>query len=219
MISTRLSQPPVRPRLYRRLLWAVLGTGLVLTGVGTAGWWGITQATPERGQVPVAIPPEPPREQSALSAKPAMLPAAPTRLSLPSLQIDAPVRPVGTGADRALQVPADPSVLGWWEAGARPGLGVGTIVIAGHVDGARTGPGALYRLREARPGEVIRLDSAHGSHDYAVRGLRSFSKNKLPAELFTTEGRPRLVLITCGGTFDPNTRQYQYNIVVYATPS
>jgi len=31
-------------------------------------------------------------------------------------------------------------------------------------------------------------------------------------------GAPRLVLITCGGRFDPVARSYEDNIVVYAEP-
>ena len=36
----------------------------------------------------------------------------------------------------ALDVPADPQVIGWWSAGPRPGSAAGTVVLAGHVDTA-----------------------------------------------------------------------------------
>lgn len=40
----------------------------------------------------------------------------------------------------------------------------------------------------------------------------------LPADLFATAGAPRLVLITCGGTFDRAAASYLDNIVVFAAP-
>jgi hypothetical protein len=41
----------------------------------------------------------------------------------------------------------------------------------------------------------------------------------LPPELFSAGGAPRLVLITCGGPFDPTTGSYLDNIVVFAAPA
>ena len=96
----------------------------------------------------------------------------------------------------------------------------GSVVIDGHVDSATLGLGALFRLREVRPGdEVVLLNAARRSTRYTVVARRSYAKTALPtAELFAADVSPRLVILTCGGAFDQATRHYADNIVVYAVP-
>ena len=51
-----------------------------------------------------------------------------------------------------------------------------------------------------------------------VVGLR-YAKASLPAaDVFARDVEPRLVLVTCGGAFDPATRHYADNVVAYAVP-
>ncbi|HET9257276.1 MAG TPA: class F sortase, partial [Pseudonocardiaceae bacterium] len=143
----------------------------------------------------------------------------PQRLVLPSLRVDAPIVPVQTLADGSLAVPANPAVLGWWSDGAHPGGGRGSVVIDGHVDSAAEGPGALFHLRDLRPGDPVTLRTDHESRSYAIAAVRSYPKASLPAEVFDTTGAPRLIIITCGGAFTKQTRQYSDNIVAYAVPA
>ncbi|MHA6795069.1 class F sortase [Pseudonocardia bannensis] len=145
-------------------------------------------------------------------------PAVPMRLRLPGLGVDAPVAPVGVGADGLLGVPDDPAVVGWWPDGAAPGSGRGTVVIDGHVDTRAGGPGALSRLRVLRPGAEATVLTDAGAVRYVVQTVRSYPKDALPAEVFASTGPPRLVLITCGGAFDRHARRYADNIVAYAVP-
>lgn len=146
--------------------------------------------------------------------------APPVRLRLPRLNIDAPVLPVSVGVDGLLGVPDNPRRLGWWSSSSRPGMPSGSVVIDGHVDSATLGLGALFRLREARPGdEVVLVNSAERSTRYTVVARRSYAKTSLPvAEVFAADVGPRLVLLTCGGQFDRGTGHYADNIVVYAVP-
>jgi Sortase domain len=144
--------------------------------------------------------------------------APPVRLVASGIGVDAPVVPVGVDPDRALAIPADPSVVGWWQAGARPGSAAGSVVLAGHVDTRVDGPGALFRLASLRPRDAVVVDTPVGTVDYVVDAVRRYPKVALPPEVFATTGRPRLVLITCGGDFDRRTRHYADNVVVYATP-
>ena len=144
----------------------------------------------------------------------------PVRLSLPRLDIDARVLPVAVGADGRLGVPDDPRQLGWWSRSARPGMPSGSVVIDGHVDSAAFGIGALFRLREARPGDEVVLTNAVGKPTrYTVAARRTYAKTLLPAaEVFAIDVGPRLVVLTCGGLFDKATRHYADNVVVYAVP-
>jgi hypothetical protein len=150
----------------------------------------------------------------------AVLGPPPARLRLPRLHIDAPVLPVSVDVNGLLGVPDNPRQLGWWSGGSRPGMPSGSVVIDGHVDSAALGLGALFDLREARPGdEVVVTSAAGGSTRYTVVARRTYAKTTLPAaEVFASDVAPRLVLLTCGGPFDQATRHYADNIVVYAVP-
>ncbi|GAA2857967.1 hypothetical protein GCM10010472_14200 [Pseudonocardia halophobica] len=143
----------------------------------------------------------------------------PVRLDLPARTATAPVVPVGTGPGGALVVPDPPQTVGWWEPGALAGSGTGTVVIAGHVDSRVAGIGILAVLPELAVGEPVVLTGDDGrAVRYRVAARREFGKAALPADTFARTGPPRLVLVTCGGRFDPATRSYEDNIVVYAEP-
>jgi hypothetical protein len=142
------------------------------------------------------------------------------QLRLPTLQVSAPVTEVRVRSDGALEVPARPNQVGWWADGAAPGSGRGSVVIDGHVDSARYGRGAFFRLRDLDEGDPVEIISATGERStYAVTARRQFPKNELPwAEVFSQEGPERLVLVTCGGDFDRARRSYTDNVVVFAEP-
>jgi len=94
----------------------------------------------------------------------------------------------------------------------------GSVVIDGHVDSAAFGVGALFRLRDARPGDDVVVTNAAGvTTRYSVVARRTYAKTTLPVtEIFAADVDQRLVLLTCGGPFDPTTRHYADNVVVYA---
>ena len=208
----------------RRRWWLLLTVGVVC--LACAGVLLLAQAASvaagrDVGAVPVARVAQSPPAGSPAGSRPApTLVLPPVRLRLPRLHIDAAVLPVSVGPDGLLGVPANPRQLGWWSGSAGPGLATGSVVIDGHVDSATLGLGALFRLREARPGDEVVLENAKGeSTEYTVLARRSHAKTSLPvAEVFATDVPPRLVLLTCGGAFDQGTHHYADNIVVYAVP-
>jgi hypothetical protein len=68
------------------------------------------------------------------------------------------------------------------------------------------------------PNAPSSVTTAHGdSFSYRVTARNSYNKNGLPPALFATDGPARLVLITCGGSFDRSTLSYQDNVVVCAS--
>ncbi len=147
-------------------------------------------------------------------------PARPVLMELPSLDLAARIAPVSVAAGGNLRVPEDPAVLGWWRSGARPGDDRGSIVIDGHVDSATQGLGTFARLRELELGDPVLTESAAGEvRRYWVTGRRQFPKETLPADdVFSQHVQQRLVLITCGGRFDPDDGGYADNVVVFAVP-
>ena len=182
-------------------------------------------AAPRAAAAPVPAAPVPARDDvlPELTARPAVPDApvpAPVRLQVPSLGVDAPVDAVGLTGDGAVVVPERGSQVGWYRFGAAPGAPRGSAVIVGHVDTWDGGPGALYRLSRLEPGaEVVVQREDGGAVAYRVLGRELLPKAELPADaLFTTGGPARLVLISCGGPFDEQTRTYRDNVVVVAEP-
>lgn len=142
----------------------------------------------------------------------------PVRLAIPALHEVARVQPV-TSTGSVLPVPEDPHLVGWWTSSARPGAPEGTVVMDGHVDSAREGPGALFRLTELHAGDSLVVTTTSQQVPYRVIGRRVYTKaTGLPRDLFEASLSPRLVLISCGGPFDQQTGSYEDNIVVYAVP-
>ncbi len=101
-----------------------------------------------------------------------------------------------------------------------PGSRTGSTLIAGHVDSAAAGPGAFNRLREAHRGDKVQVTTGSGqTHTYRVVSVQEMPKSKLPTSIYSRRGRPRLVLVTCGGPFEPSIGHYRDNIVVTAVPA
>jgi hypothetical protein len=142
----------------------------------------------------------------------------PTRLVVPALHVDAPVDAVDAPAGD-LEVPDDPARVGWWRLGATPGDSGGSALLAGHVDSAVDGPGALFHLDRLRPGDGVTVRTASRETRYLVAAVRHYVKADLPRDLADRSGPPRLVIVSCGGPFDHVHRTYLDNVVVYATPT
>lgn len=139
----------------------------------------------------------------------------PHRLVVPRLGVDAPV--IGIRAPRhVLLPPADPQVLGWWRAGARPGASRGSAIIAGHT--VHTGGGAFDELETLRPGDRVTVRTTAGATYYRVARVSVYRKATFAEEsrrVFSQIVPGRLVLVTCE---DWNGSTYLSNAVVVAKP-
>jgi hypothetical protein len=149
-------------------------------------------------------------------------PAAPrpVRLRLGRLGIDAPISPVGIDVRHGtLAIPGSLRRLGWWSDSSAPTARSGSVLVAGHVDGANSRIGAFFPLRLAHAGDVVDVTTANEAvHRYVVTSIRRYPKRRLPLDIYSRSGAPRLVLVTCGGRFDPVTGHYPDNVVVTARP-
>jgi sortase (surface protein transpeptidase) len=155
-----------------------------------------------------------PATQAAAEALP-----APTRFTIERLGIDMPVRSVGVARDGEMALPRTPADVGWYEFGPRPGDPRGATVLAAHLDMPGYGTGPIAAIDSLRRGDVIVVRAGRTSTRYAVSDVRSIRKSQLDLPtLFSRDGAPVLHVVTCGGTFDPEARRYDRNIVVTATP-
>jgi len=144
----------------------------------------------------------------------------PVRLRIPAIGVNAPVQPTGVQSGGSLAIPPDPADVGWWAGGGFPGEPDGAVILAGHINSAVDGPGALFRLQDVRPGDGVSLIAGGRSYEYRVVALRAYAKSSLPAAAVFSQGvSARLVIVSCGGPFDASTGHYLDNIVAYAVPT
>ena len=218
-----------------RLLTASLGiTGLVTVGLGLSPLLG------NRPVVPVSHPAlspslfaSPPASPQALVAKVyperntqiraasalAPAPASPIRVQIPTLGVDANIVPAGYPTDPSGSgVPLNVHTVGWW--GGKVGSRVGTIVLSGHVNSRTQGLGAFAFLdRLYKDQTVVLVTSGNRKVIYRVEGVAQYLKTSFPEKAILDQSvSNRLVLVTCGGSFDHRTGHYKYNIVIFAAP-
>jgi hypothetical protein len=198
-----------RPAAVRRGWWAPCLQAVALIAIVLVGGARIDGARADAAADTGAGP--------TVAVRPVVRKAAPpVTLGIPRLGLTQ--RLIGLRRTRTgqLQVPADPQRAGWYSEGPAPG-DPGPAVIVGHVDSYR-GPGVFARIKTLRKGDHIDIRRADGSLvRFQVQLVRSYSKRSFPTALvYGGGGAPTLRLVTCGGAFDPVTRHYLSNVVVFA---
>lgn len=145
-------------------------------------------------------------------------PAPATRITMPSLGIDMPVEPHGVDADNLMSLPVSPFRAGWYKFGPGPASTDGATVIAAHVDSLAEGVGPFAQLRRAEVGASVTVADATGeTHEYVVISVERIAKAEVPLDrVFSKDGPPVVVLVTCGGEFDRNADSYRDNYIVTA---
>jgi LPXTG-site transpeptidase (sortase) family protein len=145
---------------------------------------------------------------------------APIGLAIEAIGVVAPVVALGVATETGqMEVPENIDEVGWYRFGPTPGQ-AGSSVLAAHVDMYGEGPGVFFNLDLLTAGDRIEVRFADGEvSTFLVTTTERVAKASLAVdELFATEGRPTLRLITCGGGFNRTTRAYDDNIVVTAEP-
>ena len=173
-----------------------------------------TEATrePRREQPPVVVKGDPSdadeRRQAALTPRP----GAPIRLELPSIAVEAEVKPAGVrdGPDGQPEWETLPFV-----AANYPTLGPvgapGNPVISGHV--VTLYEGNVFRdLYRVQLGDTVRVYTSDSRFSYRVEEIRLVEPGDV--SVMASSEDARLTIITCGGTFDPRTRTFSERLIV-----
>jgi LPXTG-site transpeptidase (sortase) family protein len=176
--------------------------------------------------------------QSTLEPVPTAIPVVPgtdpsDRIVIEKAKVDAPITLKAVPADGgALPSPNGPDDVVFYDFAAHVGLGGypgsgGRIVVSGHVDygggpcknGSVPPPctAVFWDLSDLKEGDVIEIRTASGSHKYRVTS----SENIGPQDqakwdgVWGRTGNETIALITCGGDFNRQTREYDSRHVVY----
>lgn len=206
--------PQRHPRLTRSRVLAGVAALLAIIAiiVGVAGCSSDAATAPTAPTPPVAAPGSAaPRDAAQPMAR-----SAPVRVQIPAIGVDSPLMQLGLRADGSLQVPPSGFPAGWYTGAPTPGE-LGPAILAGHVDWSGQ-PGVFSRLRELTPDAEVTVTRQDGSAAvFRVTQVKQYPKDRFPTgEVYGDLDHPGLRLITCGGSFDRQTRNYEDNIIAFA---
>ena len=150
---------------------------------------------------------------------PSVMPeAAPTSVSIPSINAESELIALGLNADGTIEVPgtAPGSPAGWYTGSPTPGE-LGPAILLGHVNATGGGPGVFADLRDMSSGDVIDVKRADGSTvSFRFTKGEQYSKSSFPSDsVYGNTPNAELRLITCDG-FNSETGEFDDNYVVYA---
>lgn len=158
-----------------------------------------------------------PARAATPSVEPAVQDVQPTRLIIPSLEIDAPIEGVGQTEDHRMGIPSGDTEVAWYNLGPQPGE-TGNAVIAGHLDDVHGRPAVFWRLDELEPGDeiLVRFSDDHEVR-FAVMTVEAHDADSAPLErIFGVDFERDLNLITCDGEWNAQSKLYEKRLVVYA---
>ncbi|MET9529770.1 MULTISPECIES: class F sortase [unclassified Streptomyces] len=225
MAAEKLPQPKpsvpspksvVRP-LHRVLLWpaAAAGVGALLLCNSFGIGFGNPAGDAKVQSRPAAAASSAPRTTVATAP---LSRSEPTRLTIPTIAVDAPFTALGLGTSGRLNPPPadNTNMVGWYRGGATPGER-GAAIVAGHVD-TKTGPAVFLLLRTLKPGSEVDITRKDGTvATFKVDSVETFSKADFPDKrVYGDTPDAQLRLITCGGAYDRDAQDYVDNVVVFA---
>jgi Sortase domain len=201
--------PERRPRLTRSRVLAGVAALLAIIAVvaGCSSDAAPAPTPPVSASVPASVP--------AGVAGP-LARSAPVRVQIPAIGVDSALMQLGLQVDGSLQVPPSGFPAGWYTGAPTPGE-LGPAILAGHVDWGGQ-PGVFYHLRDLQPEAEITVTRQDGSATvFRVTQVKQYPKDEFPTDVVYGDlDHPGLRLITCGGSFDRETRNYDDNIIAFA---
>ena len=140
-----------------------------------------------------------------------------TRIVIPKAKVDAPLVTLSIDENGVMQSTSNAYDVAWYDFSAKSGTG-SNAVFSGHVDYHDVGAAVFWNLRDLHPGDVVEVQLADGtSYKYGVSALNCIPVADAPISQIVGPTQSELVtLITCCGTFNSSTRQYDKRLVVRA---
>ena len=146
-------------------------------------------------------------------------PAAPARLIIKAIGVDAAIQSVGLSwkGDGAMGIPTNFTDAAWYNQGPRPGM-PGIAVINGHVDGKDVEEAVFYNLGTLKPGDKVEVvDKKGNTAQFRVVGSKTYDYDSPTTDIFIGDAsKAQLNLITCSGDWDKEKKLYIKRTVVTA---
>jgi LPXTG-site transpeptidase (sortase) family protein len=141
----------------------------------------------------------------------------PTRLIVPSIGVDAPIVELGLHPDGAMESPVGPDPVGWYSFSPTPG-NPGNAVLSGHRDWHTGVVGVFWRLSDLGVGSALMVVLEDGTQLTYVVGLSALiGPDEVPIDEVVGQTHDEMItLITCEGSFDPSSREYDKRRVIRA---
>ncbi|MGA2285807.1 MAG: class F sortase [Dehalococcoidia bacterium] len=163
-------------------------------------------------------------DSSPAASPTAVPPVVPVdRLLIPAISVDAPVVAKAVDSNGQMPAPDGPQQVVYYDFSALPGLGGspgagGNTVLAGHVDYHDYGPAVFAKLNDLKQGDQITVRLRDGTqYTYATQSNRTVNPSATSFnEIVAATPQESLTLITCAGSFDSSTRQYDERRIVWA---
>lgn len=182
----------------------------VLVGCGGSA----TPASPgQESSPPVAATSSPELIAEDSATVPSASVGAPESLVIAKIDVRAPVFALGLTAEGAQEVPSSVLDVGWWKHGSEPAE-AGNAVLVGHANSR--GDGVFDDLHTLQAGDLITVAGSVGEADFVVERTATVPVQdfeKFANDIYRTEGKPRLVVMTCG---DFDGSDYQSTVIVWA---
>lgn len=159
-------------------------------------------------------------EQPAERPSTAVVASTELSLSIPAIDVQSVLNPLGLDGAGALEVPARGphyDEAAWFTGSPYPGE-TGPTVLLGHVNGRGGAPSVFYRLAELGIGDVVTVSRPDGTKvTFEVYDSQRYQKDEFPTQaVYGDTAGSELRVITCGGDWDASVGHYRDNVVVYA---
>jgi LPXTG-site transpeptidase (sortase) family protein len=189
----------------------------VVAAVPTAEGIAATAHTPAATQPPgiprLALAPADAADRAAQTAPRGYA----VRLAIPAIKLDTVVEQAGIGRDASGNPIWEtlPFVAVHYGDTTSP-LGAGNAVIAGHVVTLSEANVFRFLYQLDLDDEITVWDQFHREHGYRVAQVRLVKPDD--TSVMTSTPEETLTLITCGGAFDPVSREFSERLIVTARP-
>lgn len=142
---------------------------------------------------------------------------SPIRLRILKINVEAAVLYAGLTPSGAMDVPASPNDVAWFNLGPRPGER-GSAVISGHYGWKNGTPAVFDNLHKLTAGDrIVTEDEAGSETTFVVRELRKLKEHEDASVVFASnDGEAHLNLVTCGGKWNKEMKSYSERLVVFA---
>jgi LPXTG-site transpeptidase (sortase) family protein len=144
---------------------------------------------------------------------------APSRIIIPSVEIDALIISVGLTSTGQMDAPNSLTDVGWYNRSSEVGEGTYSILLDGHY-GRPGRPGVFFNLKDIKLGDDIELfGQMSDGVVYKVVEIENLPQEDVDmrkALMPYSDGAESITLITCFGDYDYSNADYSHRVVVYA---